>query len=401
MNKLSSYQCYHNPGTPDNYYRAMISRIGGMFAIKGSHPHIAKLSYVGFGKAGHFCDGSIIHKRFILTAAHCFVGWDENASNYEVLVGAQESSTRTNDDKKAYSVKSIECHEEYKITERRVVNDICILKTNKDIEFNINVWPICLPDDLPPPNSEGHAGGNCYIGDWVDSRFYSIIGVPTLTPELCQESNNEYSLFVDADQHVCAGNEKEDQNTCQGKSGGPLVCDRNDLQRTLHHMAMNKNQKVLTGIQSFGVGCGQPRVYTNIHQFLPWIFEKLNKHDDCKPENPCRNGGICNSQDFHGHECECPAGWITEDCSLREKDLTACYKNSCISGKCILDDRYSWGYTCDCDYGYGGPFCNIVIDKCALINCFMGSCDLDSSFWAQCKCSSGWTGWHCSLKITP
>ena len=36
-----------------------------------------------------------------------------------------------------------------------------------------------------------------------------------------------------------------------------------------------------------------------------------------------------------------------------------------------------------------------------MINCFMGSCELDSNFSAQCKCSSGWTGWHCSLKIAP
>ena len=168
-NYLSARECYHNPGTPKSIMDGMVRIVGGVVAEKGAHPHIAMLSYVGFGGYGQFCDGSIIHKRFILTAAHCFVGWDESASTYEVLLGAHSKMT-TEENQETYLLESIECHKEYKVTQRQILYDICILKTKKDIAFNKSVWPICLPDKTEPPNSEELAGTKCVVAGWGDTR---------------------------------------------------------------------------------------------------------------------------------------------------------------------------------------------------------------------------------------
>lgn len=48
----------------------------------------------------------------------------------------------------------------------------------------------------------------------------------------------------------------------QGDSGGPLVCQDEFMWR-------------LVGIVSWGQGCAEPNhpgVYTNVAQFLPWIY---------------------------------------------------------------------------------------------------------------------------------
>ena len=67
---------------------------------------------------------------------------------------------------------------------------------------------------------------SCHVNRWSENRFYEKINVLTLTPETCQERYNKYNILVDADQHVCAGHERKDQNACYGKSGGPLSSEQ-------------------------------------------------------------------------------------------------------------------------------------------------------------------------------
>ncbi|CAG5104022.1 Oidioi.mRNA.OKI2018_I69.chr1.g1054.t1.cds [Oikopleura dioica] len=397
---LSDPRCMYHPGTQ----KTDLGRIvGGKVACKGCHPHIAMLSYVGFGGYGQFCDGSIINERYILTAAHCFVGWDESPSTYEVLVGAH-TKTSEEENQATYLLDEITCHKEYKVTQRQILYDICILKTSERIEFHETVWPICLPDKIEPPNSEELAGMFCTVAGWGDTRFtgddriLNEVDVPVLTHKTCQEWYEDNNILVDVDQHVCAGYEEGGRDACQGDSGGPFVCNRTDV---AGREDPSVNGKVLTGIVSFGVGCAQaknPGVYTNINHFLPWIHEQISKHDDCYPVNPCQNGGQCYDT-IASHTCECTSEWSGDNCEIHVTEITACHNNQCQNGaECILIDS-SRGYECKCKDGYGGPFCTIVTDKCVLIDCNFGECEVDSNGQPRCVCPSNWTGSFCNEDV--
>lgn len=43
--------------------------VGGTDAVAGEHPYMVSLRL----KNSHFCGGSIVAKRYILTAAHCLM----------------------------------------------------------------------------------------------------------------------------------------------------------------------------------------------------------------------------------------------------------------------------------------------------------------------------------------
>lgn len=70
------------------------------------------------------------------------------------------------------------------------------------------------------------------------------------------------------EKHLCAGGEKG-KDVCMGDSGGPLMYD-------------NDGTYEAVGIVSFGASkpCGKkfvPGAYTNVHKYLPWIYENIKK----------------------------------------------------------------------------------------------------------------------------
>ena len=330
--------------------------------------HLIMISLVGKGEHGQICSGSIFHSRFILAAGHCFVGWDTDPSSYEVIISL--SGNR----KIIYKVSSILCHKEYKASSETLLNDICILKTEEEIQFSNGVWPICLPEtsntDLP----------KCL--ESADITF---------------QNDNNCSISYSPEQHYCG------EQAGESDKSGFLTCDHWHPEPRLYR----RNPNTLAGIVSYSSSSSNeknPVVFTNINHFLPWIFKEINKHDACYPENPCLNG-ICTDK-LYGHECECFEGWIeggigTNDCSLRVEDINRCYKNACRNGQCVLDDTApAWkGYKCECDYGYGGPYCNIITDMCVTINCNSGECKIDENRQPRCVCPVNKTGFFCHLDL--
>ncbi|XP_073947748.1 trypsin-like [Choristoneura fumiferana] len=212
--------------------------IGGHTVSIEDVPYIAAL----FENDTFSCGGSIIHERFVLTAAHCITA---NIS-LKVLVGSDMLST----DGVFIDVEQELCHEEYDPFE--MINDICLLKLSEPVPFDCKVVKIALADD----NLEIEDGDMVNVTGWGNIKIYGVqypndlrqVSVPVVSDECCRYIYPEFS-----DGMICAGSRGHD--SCQGDSGGPLTYG-----------------KVQVGVVSYGNGCAVVAgVYTKVSNYLPWI----------------------------------------------------------------------------------------------------------------------------------
>ena len=108
------------------------------------------------------CGGTIIDRRTILTAAHCFEDEEKSgvlnttAATYDLYVGIVE---RDHSDNTPITLESITIHERY---ETSAYDDIAIIKLAKPLIFNEQVGPACLPKKSYDPK----AGTECFVSGW-------------------------------------------------------------------------------------------------------------------------------------------------------------------------------------------------------------------------------------------
>lgn len=117
--------------------------IGGQTARPGQFPYQVSLRqqrkvHGTVGWFGHQCGGSIISRRWILSAAHCTQGHHSNCSNLAVAVGAHH----VGNDGQIYLLNRIVNHPAH--DEILLRNDISLLRTIERIQFNEGVHAIPL-----------------------------------------------------------------------------------------------------------------------------------------------------------------------------------------------------------------------------------------------------------------
>ncbi|XP_064544351.1 serine protease grass-like [Drosophila montana] len=255
------------------YFGGTLKTIGGTEVNLMSRPWMALLKFKINGAEEFKCGGTLITKRFVLTAAHCVVGRD--LSN--VRLGEHKISNATDCAwvKSRYicappvediSIERIIVHEDY--SRESVHNDIALVKLSRDVEFKQHIRPICLPvnatlQQQPEEMEEFQVTGwgkteNVFMSDNImESK------IPRIPREECTRS-----LQRDIRKsQLCAGNLGKD--SCKGDSGGPL----------LYLSEYNENQRyVQFGIVSYGsriCGDGYPAVYTNVGSYMRWIADKI------------------------------------------------------------------------------------------------------------------------------
>jgi len=240
----------------------------------GEYPwHVAILSNIG-GVGRYICGGAIVDCNHIVTAAHCVKSLYPD--EISVRVGDWDASSNSElYEHKTHRVSDIFIHERFYAGSLH--NDIALLRLENKIHWDEvpHVAPICLPR----PQEIPHPGTKCWVTGWGKDAFlrqgdYQAIlqevDVHVVDSNQCEYSLRHAGLGKRFRMHhgwLCAGGEAG-KDACSGDGGGPLVCGVD-----------SGDGATLAGLVSWGVGCGEagvPGVYTNIANYVNWIYETID-----------------------------------------------------------------------------------------------------------------------------
>ncbi|XP_004644714.1 kallikrein-7 [Octodon degus] len=222
--------------------------IDGYPCDKGSHPwQVALLK----GSQLH-CGGVLVGRRWVLTAAHCKMG------QYVVQVGSDKLG-----DKRAQKIKATQSFRHPRYSSQTHENDIMLVRLNSPVKMSSGVKAANLPTHCEP------AGTSCSVSGWGTTTSPQVTfpaelmctNVNLIDPSECKKVYKELL----GKSMLCAGIKDSKTNTCNGDSGGPLMC-----------------KGTVQGIVSWGTfPCGQPNdpgVYTQVCKYSDWVKQTIRRH---------------------------------------------------------------------------------------------------------------------------
>merc|ERR1712209_36570 len=233
------------------------------------------------------CGGTIVNKRFVLTAAHCY---NSMFTTMQVIVGEHNvcdgnPQGSPNEGGKLIKVKKMTLHPDY--NSRTIDNDIAVLELAEDLTFTKKIKPACLPSS----ETKDYSGSASTVSGWGGTIGYGPNDQQPQQPRQCTLMETIVKLIASSDPmcsklpglatsskiKLCAF--AKDTDTCQGDSGGPLTVPEN-------------GKYTLVGVVSYGWGCASstPGIYARVQGFLPWI-KNLISSGECSGSTSGSSGG--------------------------------------------------------------------------------------------------------------
>lgn len=119
--------------------------VGGQEAVDGQFPY--QVSLRKWQNNQHYCGAALVNSRFMLTAAHCTMGKYASPSSLYAVVGWTGQGAKG----EAYPLEAITPHPAFDIN--KFMNDIALLRTEREVKYSSHVWPIALPVKNTPSSA--------------------------------------------------------------------------------------------------------------------------------------------------------------------------------------------------------------------------------------------------------
>ncbi|KAI4879173.1 hypothetical protein NFI96_025797, partial [Prochilodus magdalenae] len=261
--------------------------VGGETARRGEWPWVGSLQF----QRSHRCGATLIHCKWLLTAAHCF-NREPNPGGWTVSLG---SVLRSGLGALVIPVQRVIQHPNFNSSNMDF--DVALVELSIPAPSSYTIQTVCLPS----PIHSFLQDSECYIMGWGAVRedagpdvveafpgtvqrripcrlgFYPLLVDPydgkltTLLQKaqvsIIDQSDclQSYSRRLTANM-MCAGSMEGGKDTCLGDSGGPLVCRQ------------SQGRWFLAGVTSWGHGCGRssfPGVYMRVTAVREWISTHL------------------------------------------------------------------------------------------------------------------------------
>lgn len=227
--------------------------VGGRETKSGRFPF---LTYVQIETEQGFaaCGGSLIARRYVLTAAHCVVDSVGNvraASAFLVAVGSTDILRA--DPRGIRGVAAVTTHPDF--DPATFANDAAVLRLDRPVRA-FGAVRLVRPGQMRYENS----GDPVVVAGWGARRTGGApvtklrnVALAVSGDQLCANRMAEFGFPFDPAVSVCASGRGVD--SCQGDSGGPLMAKE------------GKRRFVAMGIVSYGPLCalqGYPAAYTRL-----------------------------------------------------------------------------------------------------------------------------------------